>query len=132
MLDSQVLFAVPSVNSSSSVYLQRRDGFTIPSPLQPVETSSASDFGLSLCPTTGGVNQSMGGMHGSPLSIRFGRDLVTGCVARLNRTALRDMCCVGADTCSGSFLSPYMLASGVPSFLQPLSGYGTGTRSCLS
>jgi len=55
-------------------------------------------------------------------TVNFGRDLETGCLLMLNESELRAACCEGSDSCSGVYDSVYVLPSGVPVFLQSLTG----------
>lgn len=71
------------------------------------------------------------------LQVLFGQEVAAGCVLRLTRPQLVDLCCAGSQFCAGAtttgsagsgagggtgYSSPYLDDSGVPAFLQFQTG----------
>jgi hypothetical protein len=96
------------VNSSAAKVSEVVGGLKIPSPAALFTSSSGSlsaGVAKSTCPTLSEVP--------SALQIQFGYDISTGCILSLTRKGLKDVCCKGSASCSGSG-TDYVNAAGLP------------------
>ena len=113
-----VLFGQSSFTGTSTVVYPSEQGLLVPSPAAAFNADNPRGFGSGDCPLF--LNDSTGSMP-----VFFGQDVAAGCVLRLSRPQLEQLCCAGSQYCSNpgpdpdpeGFSSPYLDDTGVPAFL---------------
>ena len=128
-MSSPIVYGMPNVSTVSEV----RGGLQMPVPL-PV---AAIGLHGSIVPN---VHKSRTAAAGSPCpsysepvfgtTVRFGHDVSSGCVLKLNRTALRSLCCQGStdNSCVGSHSNIFAAQTGVPYFFSPASVFASSVN----
>lgn len=122
-----ILFGTLQENVAASVeyqtIVQSEEGLKIPTSLLNYVSDESTIFGTSTCPygldAYIPVNQT-----GQGMSIKFGYDTSTGCIADLTKDQLIAMCCEGSENCDRTdYNSSYTSSTGVPFFFNIKDGY---------